>query len=172
MLCDEILPRGGIRRQVLMPAFTIQTDCHSEYRRLAWARPAGPVIGVFGGQLVSSAVVDKSGHRYVYAGVISWNRHSRYGAELLGPGEWIVEPGIVYREDNLGTSTSSIIPQNPVLKVWTDLVERLKQSGKANKQKPEMRVHISMSNSDWSFILGFWTCVAISTWLIFMLGLQ
>jgi hypothetical protein len=161
-----------------MPACRFDTIFHSEYRRLAFARPAGPVIGIFKGQSVSSAVIDKSGRRYVYSGVISRDCHGRHEGELLGPGEWIIEPGIVYREDNLSASSGLCItgfraqlPEKPLLKIWAGLVERLRQLGKGIEQKPGMSLDAFMSKSDRRFLVGFWACVAFSTWLIFLLGL-
>jgi hypothetical protein len=122
-----------------MPAFRSDTNRDSEYRMLARARPAGPAIGSFKGQLVSSEVTDGSGRRYVYAGVVPRSCHGHYDVELLGPGEWIVEPGLVYRDDSLKPSRSWIawlperLPQKVLLKVWIGLAGHLGRTGKAAK---------------------------------------
>jgi hypothetical protein len=61
-------------------------------------RPAGPVVGFLAGNPIAEAVVDYFGHRYVYAGVAPRRHNGRYDPDALGRGEWIVEPGLVYRE--------------------------------------------------------------------------
>jgi hypothetical protein len=43
------------------------------------------------------AAVDYFGRRYVYAGVAPRRRNGKYDGDALRWGEWIVEPGLVYR---------------------------------------------------------------------------
>jgi hypothetical protein len=40
--------------------------------------------------------VDELGHSYTYAGVAPRLRSGAYNVEALRPGEWIVEPGLIY----------------------------------------------------------------------------
>ncbi len=87
-----------------MPASKFDADPYSEYRMLMRTQPVGPAVGSFRGQAVSSAVTDESGRRYVYAGIIPRSCHGHYEVDLLGPDEWIVEPGLVYRADHLKPS--------------------------------------------------------------------
>jgi hypothetical protein len=44
-------------------------------------------------------VVDASGHRYRFAGVAPRAADGRIDVEGLRTGEWIVQPGLVYRMD-------------------------------------------------------------------------
>ncbi len=114
-----------------MPAFKFDVNPYSEYRMLTRARSAGPAVGSFRGQAVSSGVTDESGRRYVFAGIIPRSSHGHYEVDLLGPHEWIVEPGLVYRADNLKPSRSRVatlraqLLHKVLLKVWTDLVRCL-----------------------------------------------
>jgi hypothetical protein len=48
------------------------------------------VIGQYVGQYVGSAVASS------YAGIAPRFRSGRYDIESLRPGEWIVEPGLIY----------------------------------------------------------------------------
>jgi hypothetical protein len=70
-----------------------------EYSILIEPRPDGQVIGYYAGRPIAAAVVDHFGRRFTYAGVAPRLRNGRYDAEALRPGEWIVEPGLVYYAD-------------------------------------------------------------------------
>ena len=63
-------------------------------------RPAGPVLGYFGGEPIASAVVDEVGRRYVYAGVGPRRRDGRSDEESLRPGEWVTRSGLGYEWDS------------------------------------------------------------------------
>lgn len=70
-----------------------------EYYMLAEPRPDGPVVGYYAGRPIADAVVDCFGRRFTYAGVAPRIRSGRYDVGSLRPGEWIVEPGLVYYGD-------------------------------------------------------------------------
>lgn len=59
----------------------------------------GPVIGFYAECPIAAAVVDSFGHRFVYAGAAPRRHSGKFDFTALGPGEWIVEPGLVYVED-------------------------------------------------------------------------
>ena len=59
----------------------------------------GPVVGYFAGHPIPGAVVDPSGNRYHYAGLAPRLRDGRFDVRSLHPGEWIVEPGLVFVSD-------------------------------------------------------------------------
>ena len=69
-------------------------------------QPDGPVPGSFANQPIAETVADYFGRRFVYAGVAPRRHDGRCDFEALAPGEWIVEPGLVYSGD--GTSRDSI----------------------------------------------------------------
>ena len=114
-----------------MPAFKPDTNRGPEYRKLTEVRPAGPAVCSFRGQVVSSAVIDESGRRYVYAGIVSDSCYGHYEVDLLGPDEWIVEPSLIYRGDNSIPSLSRIAslraqrPSKVLLKAWIGFVRHL-----------------------------------------------
>jgi len=69
-----------------------------EYFILVEPHADGPVVGYYGGRPIPAAVVDYFGRRYSYAGVAPRRRSGQYDVEALAPGEWIIEPGLVYRD--------------------------------------------------------------------------
>jgi hypothetical protein len=70
-----------------------------EYFILVEPRADGPVIGQYADRPIAAAVVDYFGCRFTYAGVAPRLRNGRYDVEALQPGEWIVEPGLIYYRD-------------------------------------------------------------------------
>jgi hypothetical protein len=68
----------------------------TEYFVLAHPRPEGVVIGNVGDLLIYEAVVDGNGLRYRFAGIAPRDPDGRLDVEALRPGEWIVQPGLVY----------------------------------------------------------------------------
>ena len=70
-----------------------------EYFMLVEPRADGPVIGYYAGHAIPAAVVDHFGHSFTYVGVAPRLRSGRYDVESLQPGEWIVEPGLIYYRD-------------------------------------------------------------------------
>jgi hypothetical protein len=70
-----------------------------DYSILIEPRPDGPVVGYYAGRPIAAAVVDLFGRRFTYAGIAPRLRNGRYDATSLRPGEWIVEPGLVYYAD-------------------------------------------------------------------------
>jgi hypothetical protein len=49
---------------------------------------------------IPGAVRDQTGHRYSYDGLAPRDSGGRFDVESLRPGEWIVEPGLVYVSDD------------------------------------------------------------------------
>jgi hypothetical protein len=70
-----------------------------DYFILVEPRPDGPVVGYYDGRVITAAVVDYFGRRFTYAGIAPRLRSGRYDVESLRPGEWIVEPGLIYYRD-------------------------------------------------------------------------
>ncbi|HUL07916.1 MAG TPA: hypothetical protein VLV76_16470 [Candidatus Acidoferrum sp.] len=69
-----------------------------EYFILVEPRADGPLVGYLAGNPIRAAVIDHWGRRYSYAGVAPRRRSGQYDVEALGPDEWIIEPGLVYRD--------------------------------------------------------------------------
>jgi hypothetical protein len=82
-----------------MPGFAVSKNRPVEYFLLIEPRDDGPVIGYFGGRPIPAAVIDYSGRRYSYAGVAPRRRSGTYDVDALQPGEWLIEPGLIYRHD-------------------------------------------------------------------------
>lgn len=68
-----------------------------EYSLLHHTKMDGPVIGTYMDQPIAEAVIDESGRRYVYAGLAPRRRGGRFDTEALRPGEFILQPGLIYR---------------------------------------------------------------------------
>jgi hypothetical protein len=71
-----------------------------EYSILHGVTPAGRSMGTYAGQDISESVVDEYGRYFVYVGLVprKWNGH--YDGNALGPGEFIVPPGLVHRYED------------------------------------------------------------------------
>ncbi len=80
-----------------MPLATITRNRRIEYSILHAPRPVGATIGTFHGEEISEAVMDEFGRLYRYAGVAPLRMDGRFDDEALQPGEFIVQPGLVYR---------------------------------------------------------------------------
>ena len=61
------------------------------------ARADGAVIGSINGCDIAEFVLDEFGRRYEYAGLASRRWNGKFDAGVLGVGEFILEPGLVYR---------------------------------------------------------------------------
>ncbi len=72
-----------------------------EYSMLHDTRPAGPVIGTYGGVEIAEAVIDAFGRRFVYVGAAPRRPNGRFDDGALGPGEFILKPGLVYRHEEI-----------------------------------------------------------------------
>jgi len=57
------------------------------------------VVGYLGDRPIFSRVADSSGACYRYVGLAPRLSDGRYDVESLSPGEWIVEPGLVYSSE-------------------------------------------------------------------------
>jgi len=69
-----------------------------EFFILAHVRADGSVLGRLGELAIPSQVVDEDGQRYVFEGIAARRPSGRFDMRTLRPGEWIVRPGLVYRE--------------------------------------------------------------------------
>lgn len=57
----------------------------------------GGVLGRLGPQPIHPFIVDNFGSRYAFAGIAPRRADGSYSLERLNAGEWIIEPGLVYR---------------------------------------------------------------------------
>jgi len=81
--------------------FAPSTGVRVEYLILVDPQPAGPLLGYYNEQPIPAAVVDYFGRRYTYAGVAPRCHNGRYDVDALATGERLVEPGLVYRFDEM-----------------------------------------------------------------------
>lgn len=72
---------------------------YADLKQLVDPKADGPIIGFYGECPIAAAVVDNHGHRFVYAGAAPRCHSGRLDFTALGPGEWIVEPGLLYVVD-------------------------------------------------------------------------
>lgn len=72
-----------------------------EYYVLKNVAPGGSgVVGYFAGLPILAEVIGPSGRRYCYAGLAPRLRDGRFDVASLRPGEWFLEPGLVYASDD------------------------------------------------------------------------
>ncbi|WP_192250363.1 hypothetical protein [Mesorhizobium silamurunense] len=77
-----------------------------EYYTLRIAGPAvsqsgavSAIVGYLADRPIFGTVADSSGTRYRYVGLAVRLPDGRYDVESLSAGEWIVEPGLIYRSE-------------------------------------------------------------------------
>jgi hypothetical protein len=88
-----------------MPLFTIPTrplprgssrNRPVDYFMLQEPHGEGPKVGTFAGQAIAEHMTDYLGQRYRFAGIAPRLANGRYDVDALRPGEWLVEPGLIY----------------------------------------------------------------------------
>ena len=57
--------------------------------------------GILNDRPIPAAVVDYFGRRYIYAGIAPRRHNGQYDVEALAIGERLVEPGLVYRSEEI-----------------------------------------------------------------------
>src|SRR5262245_26202164 len=82
-----------------MSRVNFRTSRPVEYFILVEPRPDGPIIGRYAGHAIAEAVVDSFGRLLTHAGMAPRLHNGRYDVDALQPGEWIVEPGLIYYAD-------------------------------------------------------------------------
>ena len=76
----------------------------TEYLVLPRTSDIGPTIGYIGARPIAERVLDQWGQRYVYCGLAPRLPSGAINLKLIRLGEWIVEPGLLYRLDSqIGT---------------------------------------------------------------------
>ena len=84
-----------------MSRFASSTGVRVEYLILVDPQPAGPLLGYYYDRPIPAAVVDYFGRRYIYAGIAPRRHNGQYDVEALAIGERLVEPGLVYRSEEI-----------------------------------------------------------------------
>ena len=82
----------------MAPLGRVAARCVGQYQ-LSDTRADGPMLGYCAGQPIFSAIVDGFGQRYVFAGVAVRRRDGDVDLAALRRGEWLLEPGLIYRSD-------------------------------------------------------------------------
>lgn len=80
-----------------MPIAVAKRRFEIEYSILHDVRPAGPCIGYYCGKAITEAVTDQFGHVLIFAGVALRTDDGDFDIGALAPGEFILEPGLIYR---------------------------------------------------------------------------
>ncbi len=57
-----------------------------------------PIIGHLNGRAIPGTILDRAGRRYDYVGLARRFRGGRLDIRSLGPDEWMVLPGLIYRD--------------------------------------------------------------------------
>jgi hypothetical protein len=82
-----------------MPRLGRAAESCLEHYLLSGTKSDGPMLGYCAGQPIWEAIVDGLGRRYVFAGVAVYRRDGGVDVAALGRGEWLLEPGLIYRQD-------------------------------------------------------------------------
>ncbi len=70
-----------------------------DYYVLDNPRAVGPIVARFADRPIHEEVVGENGQHYRFAGVMPRTRSGRFAIEVLRPGEWIVQPGLIYASE-------------------------------------------------------------------------
>jgi hypothetical protein len=102
----------------------MQTGPHRAdiYSIMVEPRPAGATIGLYRGLPIAERVVDLFNRRYTFVGVIGRRRDGQYDVDALKPGQFVVEPGLVY---GLETPVRRKEPRVPAERVLTHVITAL-----------------------------------------------
>ena len=92
-----------------MPLATASLARPVDYFILSDVTPIGRSIGFYADRPIVELIVDEHGRRYVYAGIAPRRWNGQFDVDVLRPGEFIVQPGLVYRlERPNGSSRKSL----------------------------------------------------------------
>ena len=69
----------------------------AEYLILPRTFDDGPTVGYIGERPIAEEILDQWGRRYVYCGLAPKLASGAFNLKLIRTGEWIVEPGLLYR---------------------------------------------------------------------------
>jgi hypothetical protein len=58
------------------------------------------IVGYLADRPILGTVIESTGGRFRYVGLAPRLADGRYDVESLSPGEWIVEPGLIYRSED------------------------------------------------------------------------
>ena len=72
-----------------------------EYSLLSGVKPCGKIMGYFMDRPIPEAVVDEFGKRYDYVGIAPVLPNGQFDAGALNPGEFILQPGVIYRIEEM-----------------------------------------------------------------------
>ena len=84
------------------PTLRLTRDSRSrpvDYFMLQEPQGEGSVVGIFAGQAISECMTDYLGARYRFSGIAPRLADGRYDVDALQPGEWLVEPGLIYASE-------------------------------------------------------------------------
>ena len=70
-----------------------------DYFMLQEPHGEGPLVGTFAGQEISESMTDYLGQHYRFVGIAPRLQDGRYDVDALRPGEWLVEPGLIYANE-------------------------------------------------------------------------
>ncbi len=80
-----------------MPLAAFSQTRPIDYSILHNVKPTGPSIGFYAGRPIPESIIDEFGRRFVYAGIAPRRWNGQFDGDALGPGEFIVQPGLTYR---------------------------------------------------------------------------
>lgn len=80
----------------------------TEYSMIVDPRSEGPIIGYFAGKPISERIVDIFGRCFAYVGLACRRRDGQFDADQLKVGEFIADPGLVYRV--ISSDTDGLAP--------------------------------------------------------------
>jgi hypothetical protein len=84
---------------ILMPRSAMHRSRPLDYFMLQEPHGEGPRVGTFAGEAIPEGMTDCFGQHYRFAGIAPRLQDGRYDVDALRPGEWLVEPGLIYASE-------------------------------------------------------------------------
>ena len=72
---------------------------YDDYSILRRTKASGDLVGVFHDQPIYEQVIDEYGRAYSYVGLAPLRRDGSFDVGGLGPGEFVLPPGLLYRSE-------------------------------------------------------------------------
>jgi len=95
-----------------MARFDMRTRSSVVYHMIVEPRSAGSTIGYISGIPITEVVTDLFGRRFTYAGAAPRKGNGTYDVDSLRSGEFIVEPGLLYRLESGKRATRDAAKSN------------------------------------------------------------
>lgn len=139
-----------------MPGTYLEAQRSLDCYMIVEPRRAGPTIGYLSGAPITEIVIDLFGRRFAFAGIAPRKRDGRYDTDSFRAGEFVVEPGLLYRMDSI-KKVRQKAPKNEAPQRNHDILPAdVAWTGKGRNSRQEL-----------DFVVLYWLGVTLAINLLF-----